>query len=49
MDEADTTSSSVASLSKVSTLNRSWSKLLTARCVKTANTFKPFQFQQKQN
>ena len=48
MNEADTASGSVASLSQMPTWNRSWPKTLTTRCAKTANTSKPFQFQQKQ-
>ena len=48
MNEADTASGSVASLSQMPTWNRSWPKTLTTRCTKTANTSKPFQFQQKQ-
>ena len=39
MDETDTASGSVASLSQRPTSNRSWPKILTARFVKAANTF----------
>ena len=47
MDEADTASGSAASLSHMPTWNRSWSKIFTAKCVKTAHTFKLFKFPQK--